>query len=141
MGGRGGSSGMSAKSSEYKNSYNIEMENATNFRGYFEQNTSKEVIGYQMYVYKDVTGRSLIADTRAEIEELQRAHRSANRDGASYGMTQPAIDGMKAAIKEKIKLRQEAVNAMTSARYEYEKYSKESAVGDAKSKRRKGQWM
>lgn len=48
---------------------------------------------------------------------------------------------MKAAIKEKIKLRQEAVNAMTSARYEYEKYSKESAVGNAKSKRRKGQWM
>ena len=143
MGGRGGSSGLSAKSPEYKNSYNIEMENAKDFEGYYalEPDTTKEALGYQMYVHKDVTGRSLIADTRAEMEELQRAYRSANRDGASYGMTQPAIDGMKAAIKEKISLHQKAIDAMTAARSEYEKYSKQSAVGNAKSKRRKGRWM
>jgi hypothetical protein len=143
VGGRGGNSGVNARSAEFKNSYNIEMENAADFEGHYalEKDTTKEALGYQMYVHKDVTGRSLIADTQAEIGELQRAYRHANRDGASYGMSQPAIDGMKAAIKEKIQLRQKAVTAMMSARSEYEKYSKETAVGNAKAKRRKGRWM
>lgn len=94
-----------------------------------------------MYVHKDVTGRSLIADTRAEMEELQRAYKTANRDGKSYGMTQQAINGMKAAIKEKIDLHQKAIKKMEAARNEYEKYSKQSATGNQKAKRRKGKWM
>ena len=111
MGGRGSSSGMGGRSPQYKESYDIEMENAKDFEGYYalEKGTTKEALGYQMYVHKDVTGRSLIADTRAEMEELQRAHRTANRDGKSYGMSQQAIDGMKAAIKEKIDLHQRAI--------------------------------
>ena len=146
MGGRGSSSGIggAAKGTpDYKNAYDIEMENAKDFEGHYalEKDTTKEALGYQMYVHKDVTGRSLIADTRAEMEELQRAYRTANRDGKSYGMTQQAIDGMKAAIKEKIDLHQRAIKKMEAARNEYEKYSKQASVGNQKSKRRKGRWM
>lgn len=143
MGGRGSSSGMGGRSPQYKESYDIEMENAKDFEGYYalEKGTTKETLGYQMYVHKDVTGRSLIADTRAEMEELQRAHRTANRDGKSYGMSQQAIDGMKAAIKEKIDLHQRAIKKMEAARNEYEKYSKQASIGNQKSKRRKGKWM
>lgn len=143
MGGRGSSSGMGGRSPQYKESYDIEMENAKDFEGYYalEKGTTKEALGYQMYVHKDVTGRSLIADTRAEMEELQRAHRTANRDGKSYGMSQQAIDGMKAAIKEKIDLHQRAIKKMEAARNEYEKYSKQASIGNQKSKRRKGKWM
>lgn len=143
MGGRGSSSGMGGRSPQYKESYDIEMENAKDFEGYYalEKGTTKEALGYQMYVHKDVTGRSLIADTRAEMEELQRAHRTANRDGKSYGMSQQAIAGMKAAIKEKIDLHQRAIKKMEAARNEYEKYSKQASIGNQKSKRRKGKWM
>ena len=94
-----------------------------------------------MYVHEDVTGRSLISDTRKEMEELQRAYRSANRDGASYGMSQNAIEGMKAGIKEKIILHKKAIERMQSAKLEYEKYKKQAFAGKQKSKKKKGRWM
>lgn len=146
MGGRGGTSGLSAYNSnspEYKNAYQIEMENAKDFEGYYalEKDTTRQSLGYQMYVHEDVTGRSLVSDTRKEMEELKRAYRSANRDGASYGMSQTAIEGMKTAIKEKINLHQKAIERMQSAKPEYEKYKKQAFVGSEKSKKRKGKWM
>lgn len=143
MGGCGASGGIGVNSHEYKSAYKIEIQNAKDFEGYYaiEPETTKDALGYQMYVHKDVTGRSLIADTREEMEYLQRAYRNARIDGSSYGMTKLAIDGMKAAIKEKIKLHQKAIDAMISARAEYEKYSKQAASGNVKAKRRKGHWM
>lgn len=144
MGGRGGSSGsVASKSPEYKNAYRIEMENARNFEASFaiESGTTKETIGYQMYVHKDVTGRSLIADTQKEIEYQKRELRQANQVGKSYGMSQNAIDGMKAGMREKIGLMEKAVSAMESARAEYEKYSQQASAGNASGKRRGGRWM
>lgn len=145
MGGRGGSSGLSAASrtSDYRNAYNIEMENARNFDASFaiESGVTKDAIGYQMYVHQDVTGRSLIADTRKEIDFQKRELRQANQMGRSYGMTQDSIEGMKAGIREKIGLMEKSVAAMESARSEYEKYKKQASVGSAKAKRRGGRWM
>lgn len=49
MGGRGSSFEMTGgKSSEYKNSYSIEMENAKDFEGYYalEKDTTKQTLGY-----------------------------------------------------------------------------------------------
>lgn len=61
--------------------------------------------------------------------------------GKSYGMSQASIDGMKAAIREKISLQEKAVTAMESARSEYEKYKRQAAAGNAKAKQRGGRWM
>ena len=144
MGGRGGSSGLGNRNSpEYKNAYNIEMENAKGFEASFvlEKDTTKESIGYQMYVHQDVTGNSLIADTRKEIDFLKRELRDANQNGRSYGMSQDAIDGMKQGIREKISLQEKAVKIMEGARSEYEKYKRQTAIGNEKAKRRKGRWM
>lgn len=146
MGGRGGAGGVSSRntsSPDYKSSYNIEMENARRFEAAFaiEDGTTKGAIGYQMYVHQDVTGRSLIADTRKDIDALKRDLREANQMGKSYGMSQASIDGMKAAIREKISLQEKAVTAMESARSEYEKYKRQAAAGNAKAKQRGGRWM
>lgn len=146
MGGRGGSSGISVgsgKSAEYKEHYNIEMSDAMDFSSSFalDKGATKDEIGYQMYVHKDVTGRSLISDTRQEIKSLNREYKEADDMGTAYGMSIDAIKGMKAGLKGKIKLREKAIDAMTNARKEYEKYSRESKIGIQKSKKRKGQWM
>lgn len=146
MGGRGGAGGISSRNSsspEYKNAYNIEVENAGNFDASFaiESGATKDSIGYQMYVHQDVTGRSLIADTRKDIDFLKRELRDANQVGKSYGMSQASIDGMKAGIREKISLQEKAVAAMESARSEYEKYKRQASSGNAKAKRRGGRWM
>lgn len=145
MGGRGTASSnvRNAHSPDYKNSYNIEMENARSFEAAFaiEDGTTRGAIGYQMYVHQDVTGRSLIADTRKDIDALKRDLREANQMGKSYGMSQASIDGMKAAIREKISLQEKAVTAMESARSEYEKYKRQAAAGNAKAKQRGGRWM
>lgn len=152
MGGRGAAGGVAKTgrirgstglSGEAKSSYEIEMSDANNFSASFvlENNTSKDAIGYQMYVHKDVTGRSLIADTQKEITELKRAYRSASVDGKSYGMSNEAIRGMKRGIQDKITLREMAVQKMTSARAEYDKYSKDAQKGAAKAKRNGGTWL
>lgn len=146
MGGRGGAGRISSRNSsspEYKNAYNIEMENARNFDASFaiESGATKDSIGYQMYVHQDVTGRSLIADTRKDIDFLKRELRDANQVGKSYGMSQASIDGMKAGIREKISLQEKAVAAMESARSEYEKYKRQASSSNAKAKRRGGRWM
>lgn len=146
MGGRGSSGGFSSRNSsspEYKNAYNIEVENARNFDASFaiESGATKDAIGYQMYIHQDVTGRSLIADTRKDIDFLKRELRDANQVGKSYGMSQASIDGMKAGIREKISLQEKAVAAMESARSEYEKYKRQASSGNAKAKRRGGRWM
>lgn len=145
MGGRGGAGGGSrnTSSNDYKSSYNIEMENARSFEAAFaiEDGTTKGAIGYQMYVHQDVTGRSLIADTRKDIDALKRDLREANQMGKSYGMSQASIDGMKAAIREKISLQEKAITAMESARSEYEKYKRQAVAGNAKAKQRGGRWM
>lgn len=56
-------------------------------------------------------------------------------------MSQAAIDGMKAGIRERISLQEKAVTAMEGARSEYEKFKRQAAAGNAKSKRRGGKWM
>lgn len=147
MGGRGGAGGgigsRNASSADYKNSYKIEMENARNFEAAFaiESGATKETIGYQMYVHKDVTGRSLIADTRKDIDTLKRDLREANQMGKSYGMSQASIDGMKAALREKISMHERAVTAMEDARSQYDKYKRQASEGNAKARKRGGQWM
>ena len=143
FGGRGGSSGMGTKSQGYKDGYNGEMENAMDFAAAYalDESATKDSVGYEMYMYKNATGRSLIGDTQSEIDELERAHRKANREGASYGIPQATIDGIKAGMKEKMRLRQEAIKVMTSARAEYEKYHKRATAGNEKAKRRNGKWM
>lgn len=143
MGGRGASSGIIRSSAEYKDAYNIEMENAKNFEAAFavEADATKDAIGYQMYVHQDVTGRSLIADTRKEIEFQKRELRQANQVGRSYGMTQNAIEGMKAGIREKIGVMEKAVSNMEAARAEYQKFKVQASVGNAKAKRLNGKWM
>lgn len=143
MGGRGASSGIIRSSVEYKDAYNIEMETAKNFEAAFavEAGATKDAIGYQMYVHQDVTGRSLIADTRKEIEFQKRELRQANQVGRSYGMTQNAIAGMKAGIREKIGVMEKAVSNMEAARAEYQKFKVQASVGNAKAKRLNGKWM
>lgn len=148
MGGRGASSGVviggkSALSAEARASYDIEMSDADNFSASFvlQSGITKDAIGYQMYVHKEVTGRSLIADTRNETDELRRALRTADADGKSYGMSIEAIKGMKQGLRDKISLREEAIERMTDARSSYEKYSKTASAGNEKAKKRKGRWM
>lgn len=146
MGGRGGASGggsRGASSPDYKKAYDIEMENARDFEAAFaiEPGATKSATGYQMYVHQDVTGRSLIADTRKDVEALKRDLRESNAIGKSYGMSQQSIDGMKSGIREKIALHEKAISAMEAARDEYEKYKRQAAAGNAKSKRRGGRWM
>lgn len=143
MGGRGGRGGAHAQSSEYREHYNIEMSSARNFSAVFaiEPGATKDVIGYQMYVHQDVTGRSLIADTRKDIDFMKRELREANQMGKAYGMSQAAIDGMKAGIRERISLQEKAVTAMEGARAEYEKFKRQATAGNAKAQRRGGKWM
>lgn len=145
MGGRGASSGISSRNAstpEYKEAYRTEMENAHDFPAAFaiESNTTKATIGYQMYVHQDVTGRSLIADTRKDVDYLKKEIKQANQVGASYGMSQASIDGMKAAMRDKVALQEKAITAMEGARAEYEKYKKQAGAGNARAKRRGGMW-
>ena len=132
-----------ASTPEYKEAYRTEMENAHDFPAAFaiESNTTKATIGYQMYVHQDVTGRSLIADTRKDVDYLKKEIKQANQVGASYGMSQASIDGMKAAMRDKVSLQEKAITAMEGARAEYEKYKKQAGAGNARAKRRGGMWM
>lgn len=144
MGGRGGAGGnLRSSSPEYREHYDVEIQSARNFEASFaiEPGVTKDTIGYQMYVHQDVTGRSLIADTRRDIDSMKRELREANQMGKSYGMSQAAIDGMKAGIRERISFQEKAVTAMESARAEYEKFKRQAAAGNAKAKRRGGMWM
>lgn len=149
MGGRGGSSGISAggggnpRSAEYKSAYATETSNINDFSASFavEAGATKDAIGYQMYVHKSVTGNSLIADTQREVDFLKSEYKNANAMGKSYGMSTDAIGGMKAGIKAKIEIQEKAIKAMQGARDEYEKYSRQASVGSAKAKRRGGRWM
>lgn len=142
-GGKAAKTGGDRLTGEAREAYDIEMSNADDFAGAFvlESNTTQSAIGYQMYVHKDVTGRSLIADTQREVDELKRAYQTANSDGKSYGMSDAAIKGMKMGIQEKIRMRENAISKMMSAKSEYERYSGEARVGAAKAKRRGGKWM
>lgn len=145
MGGRGGAGGtiLRAYSPEYREHYEAEVQSARDFEASFaiESGATKDTIGYQMYVHQDVTGRSLIADTRRDIDSMKQELREANQMGKSYGMSQAAIDGMKAGIRERISLQEKAVTAMEGARTEYEKFKRQAAAGNAKAKRRGGMWM
>lgn len=144
MGGRGSSSGAAARGGggsvsetpEFKNAYNIEMENAMQFEAAYalDTSTTKEALGYQMHVHQEVTGNSLIADTQREVQELERAYKNANRDGASFGMSKEAIAGMKTGINEKISLRRQAIEKMYEAKTEYERYRHQAQVGKQKAK-------
>lgn len=117
------------------------MEHGQEFRADFAlKNMTKDAIGYEMYTHEVVTGRSLIADTQKEIDELKRAQRNADRDGASYGMSKEAIAGMKAGIREKISQRQKAVTIMQEARIEYEKQKRNATTSSGNLKRRRN-WL
>lgn len=135
--------GRQSLSDEGKEAYDLEMENATQFEAYYalENGTTKESLAYQMYVHRSVTGNSLIADTRAEMDELKRALKDADMDGESYGLSKDTILGIKAAISEKINLHEKAIEAMEGARTEYEKYTSQYRAGNAKGKRNGGKWM
>lgn len=148
MGGRGSSGGvggvgLGSKSAEYKQHYETEISNKMDFAASFAvgSGVTKSEIGYQMYVHKDVTGRSLISDTNNEISFLKSELRNANSMGKSYGMSKDAIDGMKAGIKEKISVMESAVSAMQGARGEYERYVREAGAGNYRSRSRGGNWM
>lgn len=132
-----GGGGGKGNSAEYKQSYDIEMENAMEFESahFLDKSMTRDSVGYEMYAYENAMGKSLVTRTREDMEELERAHRSANRDGASYGMSQQAIDGMKAALKEKINLRKQAIDIMVSARSEYEKFKKQAWAANEKQRR------
>lgn len=56
-------------------------------------------------------------------------------------MSQASIDGMKAAMRDKVSLQEKAITAMEGARAEYEKYKKQAGAGNARAKRRGGRWM
>ena len=56
-------------------------------------------------------------------------------------MTDDEIGGMQKGIKEKIKAKEKAIQRMIDARAEYESYKNQATAGNAKSARRKGQWM
>ena len=149
MGGRGGSSGISAggvgnpRSAAYKEAYKIEVSDKMNFAGAtaLDPNATKDTIGYQMFVYEDVKGSSLIADTRRELEYDKSALKESKAMGRSYGMTDDEIGGMQKGIKEKIKAKEKAIQRMIDARAEYESYKNQASVGSAKAKRRGGRWM
>ena len=143
MGGRSSSSGMTGNNSpDFQNAYNDEMSNARDFPAAFaiEPGADSDMIGYQMWVHNDVTGRSLIADTQEDINFLKEEYRDADDMGKSYGMNQDQIDGMKKGIQDKIDLQTKALNAMKASRDQYERYKK--APGEARERlRREGRWF
>lgn len=149
MGGRGGSSGISAggvgnpRSEAYKEAYKIEVSDKMNFAGAMalDTNATKDTIGYQMFVYEDVKGSSLIADTRRELGYDKSVLKESKAMGRSYGMTDDQIGGMQKGIKEKIKAKEKAIQRMIDARAEYESYKNQASAGSAKAKRRGGRWM
>ena len=149
MGGRGGSSGISAggvgnpRSEAYKEAYKIEVSDKMNFAGAtaLDTNATKDTIGYQMFVYEDVKGSSLIADTRRELGYAKSVLKESKAMGRSYGMSDDEIGGMQKGIKEKIKAKEKAIQRMIDARAEYESYKNQASAGSAKAKRRGGRWM
>ena len=148
MGGRGSAGGKGGaignpSSPAYKEAYKTEISDKMNFAGAtaLDTNATKDTIGYQMFVYEDVKGSSLIADTRRELEYDKAALKESVSMGRSYGMTSDEIGGMQKGIKEKIKAKEKAIQRMISARAEYENYKNQATVVNIKSARRKGQWM
>ena len=148
MGGRGSAGGKGGaignpSSSAYKEAYKTEVSDKMNFAGATALDTTatKDTIGYQMFVYEDVKGSSLIADTRRELDYDKAALKESKAMGRSYGMTDDEIGGMQKGIKEKIKAKEKAIQRMIDARAEYELYKNQATAGNAKSARRKGQWM
>lgn len=143
MGGRGGSGGMTGGggSPDFQNAYNDEISNARDFPAAFaiEPDATKDMIGYQMYVHNDVTGRSLIADTQDDINFLKEEYDNADDMGRSYGMSKDSINGMKRGIQYKIDLQTKALNAMKASKELYEKYKR--APGEIRKRlRREGRW-
>lgn len=140
MGGRGSSSGMSggSNSPDFKEVYDNEMSNARDFPAAFaiEPGADPDMIGYQMWVHNDVTGRSLVADTQEDINFLKEEYRNADDMGRSYGMNQDQINGMKKGIQEKIDLQTKALDAMKASKEQYEKYKR--APGEARDRLRRG---
>lgn len=148
-----GKSGISRKaegSPDYKRAYADEVADARDFAGAFavDPQMDKSAIGYEMYVYQDTMGRSIIAETRSEIASLREYAKEipqlAKQQNAFYKsevMSKDYVKGTVEAIKEKISIREKAVTAMEAARSEYEKYKRQAAAGNAKAKRRGGRWM
>lgn len=132
-----GASAGGSESAEFKESYDIEMEDAKSFPAAFvlEDGMSNDVIAYQMYVHKDVSGNSLIADTQKDVDFLKSEIDNADDMGASYGMSQDAINGMKKALQEKVELRESAIKRMQECKPEYDKYVNQARVGNAKAER------
>lgn len=147
MGGRGSAGGKTGSggggSAAYKEAFKTETSDLMNFAAapFLDKGATKEMIGYEMYVHKSVTGQSLIAATKNEISELRRAKRENAAIGKSYGLSNDTIKGISAGISEKIKVRTKAIQKMEQARSEYEKYAGEASKGNARAKRRKGNWM
>ena len=141
--------GGNPNSADYKNAYADEMSNAKEFAAAFALTASQSVIGWELHAYQSGTGgRNLIADTRSEIKSLKESIKEVDTTAAFvnsfYGkgtMSKDTIAGTKAATREKIALREKAIEKMTASRSEYEKYKREAQIGNAKAKKRGGKYM
>lgn len=111
------------------------------FEADFALNLDKDSIGYNMYVYKDMTGNSLIADTEKELNFLKNELKKSYDVGKAYNMSDDEIGGMQQALQEKINDRQKAINTMKSAKTEYEKYTRQAGIGNYKANKLRGNWL
>lgn len=111
------------------------------FEADFALNLDKDSIGYNMYVYKDMTGNSLIADTEKELNFLKNELKESYDVGKAYNMSDNEIGGMQQALQEKINDRQKAINTMKYAKTEYEKYTRQAGIGNYKANKLRGNWL
>ena len=125
MGGRGGMSGNIANS-EYQSAYKTEIANLKDFNGSFiadlniQSKNDRNSIADYMRMNKEITGKSLISEMENEITNLKQSYAEVSRDmensrkffGKNADNSRNSELGMKAGIKDKIKIREKIIKNM-----------------------------
>lgn len=108
----------------------MEISDINNFAASFalDNTITNDAIVYEMYVYQDTIGESMIANTQREIRWLEGEYKEVPLLGKSYGMSDDQIDGTMAGLRAKIDARKKAIEKMQGARAEYEKYKKQAFI-------------
>jgi hypothetical protein len=134
----GGGKANIKNSQEYKDAYDDEVERIKNFPGAIalEDYMTDEAIAYEMRVYKEMTGKSMVADLQSEIDYTKQVVKE-NRDvGKAYGASEEVIQGIGDANKATLERMNKAMDKLKSLRSDYESQVKREKQREARAKRR-----
>lgn len=145
MGGRGASS--SLKNAQYNEGYKSATENDDFYASFALGNyMTRQQMAKEMVDYKDVLGKSLIQDLKADISSIKETIRDLKgliKYGSPRGIevTHDTINGEIAGYKENIKKREKALRILEGLKSEYQAEQSAKRKREEKAKKLGGNWL